>query len=96
MLDVKSRSEGTARAADATIDDRDRARWRIPIVPVLITLGTVAVAAVLGAIAAGSIVLIIVAVISQHRARRVRACVELLLQARRPLRRREEWPRQIG
>jgi multidrug resistance efflux pump len=48
MLDVKSRSEGTAGAVDATIDDRDHAKWRIPIIPVLITLATVAVAAVLG------------------------------------------------
>jgi multidrug resistance efflux pump len=48
MLDVKSRSEGTAKAADATIGERDHAKWRIPIIPVLITLGTVAVAAVLG------------------------------------------------
>jgi multidrug resistance efflux pump len=48
MLDVKSRSEGTARAADATIGVRDNARLRIRIVPILITLGTVAVAAVLG------------------------------------------------
>jgi multidrug resistance efflux pump len=48
MLDVKSRSEGTARATDATIEGRDHAKWRIPIIPVLITLATVAVAAVLG------------------------------------------------
>src|SRR3984957_3715336 len=48
MLDVKSRSEGTAGATDATISGRDRVRSRIPIVPVLITLATVAVAAVLG------------------------------------------------
>jgi multidrug resistance efflux pump len=48
MLDVKSRSEGTAKAADATIGERDHAKWRIRIIPVLVTLGTVAVAAVLG------------------------------------------------
>jgi len=40
-------------------------------------VGSLAVAAVVGAIAAVSIVLIITAVISQRRARRVRACVEL-------------------
>jgi multidrug resistance efflux pump len=48
MLEVKSRSEGPAKAADAAVDDRDHAGWRIPIVPVLITLGTVAIAALLG------------------------------------------------
>lgn len=40
-------------------------------------MGSLAVAAVLGAIVAGSIVLIVTAVISQRKARRVRACVEL-------------------
>jgi multidrug resistance efflux pump len=45
MLDVKSKSEGTATAGDAAMGDRDNARSRFPIVPVLITLGTVAVAA---------------------------------------------------
>jgi RND family efflux transporter MFP subunit len=53
MLDVKSGSEGTANRGDAAVTSRaemgkrDTARSRIPIVPVLITLGTVAVAALL-------------------------------------------------
>jgi two-component system phosphate regulon sensor histidine kinase PhoR len=40
-------------------------------------VGSLAVAAVLGAIAAGSIVLIITAIRSRRRSRRIRACVEL-------------------
>jgi multidrug resistance efflux pump len=48
MLEVKSRSEAAAKAADAAMGDRDNARRRIPIVPVLVTLGTVAVATLLG------------------------------------------------
>src|ERR1700691_4759437 len=54
MLDVESRSESTASAGDAAVTsrgrvmgDRDNARSRFPIVPVLITLGTVAVAVLL-------------------------------------------------
>jgi multidrug resistance efflux pump len=47
MLDVKSKSEGTATAGDAAMGDRDNARSRFPIVPALITLGTVAVAGLL-------------------------------------------------
>jgi multidrug resistance efflux pump len=47
MLDAKSKSELGGEAPRQVMNDRDTARSRIAIVPILITLGTVAVAAVL-------------------------------------------------
>jgi multidrug resistance efflux pump len=47
MLDAKSKSELGGEAPRQVMNDRDNARSRIAIVPILITLGTVAVAALL-------------------------------------------------